>query len=61
MKMKMKTKGEDWKLQTRTKSQDLQRVDESTMSGESAREEVGLDHVERGQFIPFSHALKKLG
>ncbi|MDL2281898.1 hypothetical protein LJC44_02130 [Parabacteroides sp. OttesenSCG-928-G06] len=57
----MKTKREDWKLQTRTKSQDLQSVDESVMTAESNREEVGLDHVERGQFIPFSSALKKLG
>lgn len=56
----MKTNREELKLQEMAHGHDAQRVDESLIV-KSNRRWVGLEHAERGQFIPFAEAIKKLG
>ncbi|GEM_PF-6354810 len=56
----MKTKREDWKMQGTTQSRSVQSADEGIIAERSGKP-GNLDHAERGQFIPFAEALKKLG
>lgn len=56
----MKTKSEDWKMYRTTQSRSIQSEDESSIT-ETRDKPTSLEHAERGQFIPFAEALKKLG